>query len=124
MQKDEQTYAVIGAAMEVHRELGYGFLEAVYQEALVVEFENQKVQFQRELPIDVIYKGVKLNTSYRPDFICHGSIIVEIKAMTAIGKSEFAQVINYLKATGLKKALLLNFAPSRLEYKRIVLTKT
>jgi len=79
--RDEQTFAIIGAAMEVHRELGHGFLEAVYQDALAVEFGLRQVPFNREVVLPVFYKGGKLPSSYRADFVCFGEVLVEIKAL-------------------------------------------
>lgn len=121
MKKDPQTYAVIGAAMEVHRELGEGFLEAVYQDGLAVELASLKIPFEREKLLQVRYKGGLLPGYYKADFVCFGSVLVECKAIARIGNPEIAQTLNYLRATGLKRALVINFAPPSLEYKRLVL---
>lgn len=118
--RDIETYAIIGAAMRVYRELGYGFLEAVYQEALEKEFKIQAIDYKREVEIPVFYRSEKLRTVYRADFICYDRIIVELKALQGISGAEVSQVINYLKATGLNKALLLNFGTPQLQYKRLV----
>lgn len=121
MKQDPETYAVIGAAMEVHRELGGGFLEAVYQDALAVELTSLKICFEREKLLQVRYKGGLLPSFYKADFVCFGSVLVECKAIAQIGKPEIAQTLNYLNVTGLDRALFLNFAPSSLETKRLVL---
>ena len=118
--RDPQTYAIIGAAMEIHRRLGHGFLEAVYQEAAVLEFPRQNIPFQREVVLPVRYRDTILSTSYRADFICFSDIIVEFKALSRLTTIEEAQVFNYLKATGYRRGLLINFGASSLEYKRLV----
>jgi GxxExxY protein len=119
-QRDPETYAILGAAIEVHRTLGHGFLEQVYQAALARELKARFVPFEREVAIPVFYAGEPLDVFYRADFVCYGSVIVELKALSNLTGTEQAQVINYLKATGLRRALLLNFGADRLEYKRLV----
>ena len=118
--RDAETYAIIGAAMAVHGELGSGFLEAVYQEALESELQARNIPYEREKELPVYYSGKLLKTFYRADFVCFGAVIVELKALSAISGTEEAQVINYLKASGLNRALLINFGTSRLQYKRLV----
>ena len=118
--KDEKTYKIIGAAIEVHKELGCGFLEAVYQEALGKEFAYQAIPFKPQTIIQIAYKGKPLDKTYQPDFVCFNEIIVEIKALAKLTGIEEAQLINYLKATGLKVGLLLNFGAKSLEHKRFV----
>lgn len=120
--KDPQTYAILGAAMEVHGELGSGFLEAVYQEALALELTARGIPFQKELDLDIDYKRQKLARSYRADFVCFDSVIVELKALSGLTTIEQSQVLNYLKATGLERALLLNFGKGKLEFKRLILS--
>ena len=121
MNSDPQTFAIIGAAMEVHRELGHGFLEAVYQEALAMEMAARQIPFQREVPVQVKYKNQSLACAYKADFVCYNSILVELKAIEQLGNPEKAQVINYLNATKFTRALLFNFGSPSLEYQRMVL---
>ena len=106
--RDPQTYAIIGAAMEVHRQLGHGFLEAVYQEALTLELEALDIPFQREVALPISYRGELLQCGYRADFICFGEVIVELKANSQLTGVDEAQTINELNATGLSLATLLN----------------
>jgi len=106
--------------MKVHRELGHGFLEAVYQEAFAFELKKKGIPFQREVHIPIYYDDIKLSTHYQADFLCFASVIVELKALSKLTGTEEAQVINYLKATKLQKGLLLNFGSRSLEHKRLV----
>jgi GxxExxY protein len=122
LQRDPRTYAIIGAAMEVHRQLGCGFLEAVYQQALELELQARGIPFIRQVELPIFYKGQQLDASYIADLICYETVIVELKALARLSGTEHSQVINYLKATGLEVAVLLNFGCSSLEYDRIVLT--
>lgn len=119
----EESYKIIGAAMAVHRELGPGFLESVYQEALELEFQDKKVPYQREVSLTITYKGKALLKEYVADFVCFNKIIVELKAVKELDPIHEAQVFNYLKATGFKLGLLINFGEASLVYKRIVKEK-
>lgn len=122
--RDPRTYKIIGAAMEVHRGLGPGFLEAVYQEALAIEFELQGIPFRREVDLPIRYKGRHLDTTYRADFTCYGEeVIVELKALSQISGKDEAQILNYLKATESEVGLLLNFGERSLVHKRFVFTR-
>lgn len=118
--KDE-CYKVIGCAMKVHSELGCGFLEPVYQEALAIELEESGVPFLKEKVLDITYSGRILKKKYVADFVCYDQIVLELKAKEALAPEHTSQVINYLKATGLKIGLLLNFGSPKLQYKRVIL---
>lgn len=120
LKDDPETFAIIGAAIDVHKELGCGFAEPVYQEALACELGDRKIPYRREVPFDVVYKGRVLKTTYRTDFVCFGSTIVELKALTHLSGNEEAQVLNYLKASNLNKALLINFGERSLRHRRFV----
>ena len=120
--KDE-VYKIMGAAMEVASELGSGFLEAVYQEALSIELEAHGIPHVPQKRIDIYYKGQRLDKIYVADFCCYGHILVEIKAIKAITPVEIAQILNYLKATEMPLGLLINFGSPRLEWKRYANTK-
>jgi GxxExxY protein len=120
MRRDDRTYAIIGAAMEVHRELGCGFLEPVYQEALEREFSSSGIPFAAQPILEIIYKGKPLKKKYQPDFICFEKIVVEIKALDALSGDERAQILNYLKATGFETGLLINFGGRSLQYERFI----
>ena len=118
--KDE-AYAIVGAAIEVHRELGSGFLEAVYQEALQMELHERGIPFEAQKPLRIQYKGQMLRKDYCADLLCFGQIVVELKALDRLSGNEESQILNYLKATGLRLGLLINFGGQRkLEWKRFV----
>ena len=119
-QRDPQTYAIIGACMAVHSELGHGFLEAVYQEALAIELDERNVPYEREKQLPIFYRGRQLKTHYQADFVCYGSVIVELKALSSLEGVHQAQVINYLKATDIERGLLINFGTAKLEYQRLI----
>lgn len=120
MEKDARTHAIIGAALEVHRILGPGFLEAVYQEALGKELSLRNIPYRTQCEIPVFYKGDKLSTAYRADFICFDTVILELKAIRQLTVVDEAQVLNYLTASGLHVALLFNFGAPSLQQKRFV----
>lgn len=118
----EESYKIVGAAFKVYNTLGRGFLEAVYQEALEIEFQKQGIPYEREKELKIQYDGVELKQTYKADFVCFGKIIVELKAVNALDDAHRSQVYNYLHATGYKLGLLLNFGCSgELGKERIVL---
>lgn len=118
----EESYNIIGAAMEVHRIVGNGFTEPVYQDALEVELRMRGIPYEREKTFDLSYKGVKLDKTFRADFVCYNSIIVELKSVYQLADEHTAQVYNYLKASGLSLGLLLNFGRISLQHERIPCT--
>jgi GxxExxY protein len=121
--KDE-VYAIVGTAMEVYNQLGPGFLEPIYQEAMEIETLGRKIPTQPQHKIVVEYKGKPLKKSYIADLLCYDQVIVELKAIDALTTREESQLINYLKGTGLKVSLLINFGSyGKLEWRRMVLTK-
>ncbi len=118
--KDE-VFAIVGAAIEVHRVLGPGFLEAVYQEALELEFQARNIPYEPQKELRIFYKGRQLVKKYATDFLCYEQIIVELKALSHLSGHDEAQVLNYLKATQLRVGVLINFGSlGRLEWKRFV----
>jgi GxxExxY protein len=123
-ERDPRTHAIIGAAMEVHKQLGCGFLEPVYQESLALELIARGISFRREVRLPIRYKGHVLATAYCADFICLDSVVVELKALARMSGIEEAQLINYLKATGYEVGLLLNFGTRSLEHRRFVFSKS
>ena len=120
LNKDPKTYEIIGAAIEVHKIMGRGFLEAVYQEALSIEFSQRKIPYQKEVQLPIFYKDRRLSASYKADFVCYESVIVELKALANLSGAEESQVLNYLKASGMEIGLLLNFGTTSLQYKRFI----
>ena len=116
----EESFKIIGAFMKVHRSLGAGFLEAVYEEALEKEFLIQNIPFKRQFKLELYYENEKLKKQYRADFVCYNTIILEIKAVSHIPDVFYAQLKNYLKCTKMELGMLINFGMSSLIYKRIV----
>ncbi|MBQ1485112.1 MAG: GxxExxY protein [Muribaculaceae bacterium] len=115
----DETYAIRGCLRTVAFELGSGFLEKVYQEALELEFKEAGIPFQREVKLPIFYKGKSLQQEYFADFVCYGKIIVELKAVSQLNEIHEAQVLNYLKATGFDVALLVNFGETPVKIKRL-----
>lgn len=118
--QDPQTYAIIGAAMEVHRVLGFSFLEPVYQAALELEFARFGIPYSREVNMPIHYKGNPLPVRYRADFVCYGEVLVELKAIGQLTGREEGQIINYLAASQLRRGVLLNFGSRSLEFMRFL----
>ena len=116
-----EVFRIIGIAMEVHNELGPGFLEAIYQEAMELEFKHQNIPYEREKPLNVYYKGSLLDKKYISDFICYDKLVIELKALSELNSEHESQLINYLKATKLRVGILINFGAQSLEYKRMIL---
>ena len=114
----KETYSIIGAAMEVHRTLGMGFLESVYQEALEIELAKRNIPFVPQKKIQIQYKDVLLNQYYIADLFCYDKIIIELKAVSSVLPEHEAQIINYIHATGMKLGMLLNFGEESLFFKR------
>jgi GxxExxY protein len=123
-EKAPRTHAIIGAAMEVRPTLGRGFLEAVYHKALALELKARGMPSKAEVELPILHKGRRLRTSYRADFVCFHAVVVELKAVDRLSGVEAAQVINYLKATGIGVGLLLNFGTKSLEYRRFVMSSS
>ncbi|MCU4164197.1 GxxExxY protein [Carboxylicivirga caseinilyticus] len=115
-----ECYRIIGCCMEVHKYLGPGLLEAVYQEALAMELKQNKIPFAQEVELQIDYKGVILNKKYKADLICFNEIIVELKAVKELDDIHYSQLINYLKITNKKVGLLINFGSESLEFKRFI----
>jgi GxxExxY protein len=119
--KDE-SYAIIGAALDVYYKLGSGFLEPVYQEALAIEFQLRDIPFLPQVDLPIVYKDFTLKKTYRADFVCYDSIIVEIKALVALTNADWAQLMNYLKASSMRVVLLFNFGSiPRMEHRSIII---
>ena len=117
---DQQTFLMLGAAFEVHNRLGRGFLEKVYAAAYAIELRLRGIPFRKEVGLPISYKGELLPTVYQADFVCFDEVIGEIKALKALGGVDEAQAINYLRASGLQRALVLNFGAPKLQFRRIV----
>lgn len=117
----EESYLIIGCCMEVHKQLGCGFKEAVYQEALEMEFIENAMLFEREKKLKIRYKGKWLRKRYSPDFICFDKIVLELKAANELTNVHKSQLFNYLKVSDFHLGLLINFGTPSLQYKRFIL---
>ena len=117
----EESFSIMGACFNVYNDKGNGFLESVYQDCLEIELEFQQIPFEPQPKLDLFYRDIKLKHFYVPDFICYNKIVLELKAVDRITNEHEAQVFNYLKATGLKLGIIVNFGHfPDVEYKRIV----
>jgi GxxExxY protein len=117
---EQETHKIIGACMQVHQKLGCGFLESVYQEALEMEFQKQKILYNRHQRLQILFDGKPLSKFFVADFVCFNSIILEIKAAVFFHPDNSKQVINYLKSTNFSVGLLVNFGESSLKWKRFI----
>lgn len=122
LRNEEVTYSIIGAAMEVHNQLGHGFLEGIYQEALEIELRLRGIKYSSQEEVIIYYKGQELNFKYKPDFLIENKVIVEIKALSKLSGIEESQLLNYLKASEKEVGILINFGAPSLEWKRMVLS--
>lgn len=118
---EDECRKIIGACFEVHNELGHGFLEAVYQEALSISFCQMNLPYESEKKLAIFFKGQQLQKSYYADFVCFDKIILELKACEGLVPEHTSQVLNYLKATDFKLGLLINFGTPKVQIKRIIL---
>ncbi len=118
---EDECHKIIGACYEVQNELGFGFLEAVYHEALQITFLNKLIPFESEKKLEIYFKGQKLQKAYYADFICYDKIIIELKASDGLTPEHSAQVLNYLKATNFRLGLLINFGTPQVQIKRVIL---
>jgi GxxExxY protein len=118
---DQQTFQIIGAAMEVHRRLHRGLFEAFYCDALAIEFELRQIPFEPQREIQLEYKGRPLKRPYHMDFVCYGEVVVEVKAASSLTPADEAQLLNYLAMSQIRRGLLLNFGSKSLEHKRMVM---
>lgn len=114
-----ESFKIIGAALEVHKTLGCGFIEVVYQEALAEEFKKRNIPYEREKELTINYKGKTLSKTFRADFICYDTIILELKAVSDFIDDHYAQLYSYLKASNLSLGILINFGKANLDYFRL-----
>ncbi len=117
----QETYAIIGVAMEVHKCLGHGFLESVYKEALEYEFQLRNINYEREKEFTINYKGITLSKKYYSDYLIEGKVVLEVKAVSDIVSAHVSQTLNYIRAGDVKIGLLINFGSESLEWKRLIL---